>query len=108
MSFKEILQKDRNVFINTDEFAEEIDIEGNLIPTLKDSYELLQRNAVRDSSEYEHGTFRNEMLIYVDGAKLGRLPMVGKNLKVENKNYLVKDAADEGGIYAITLKAVKS
>lgn len=108
MNMKDILKEDIGRFINVEEFAEEVDIEGKMIPVLKDSYELLQRNETRDSSEYEHGTFRNEILIYVDGRELGRLPAAGKTLRVEGKSYMVKNADDEAGIYAITLKAVKS
>lgn len=108
MNFKDILEEDRKCFIDMEEFAEEVDIEGKKIPVVKDSYKLSQRNATRDSSEYEHGTFRNEMLIYVDGRELGKLPAVGKSLRVDNKDYIVKSAVDEAGIYAITLKAVRS
>ena len=39
---------------------------------------------------------------------MGRLPAIGRKLQLDNSKYLVTDAIDEGGVFSITLEAVKS
>ena len=49
-----------------------------------------------------------QKLFYVAAEAFGRLPPVGRNLSLDGKDYIITDAADESGIYSISLEAVRS
>lgn len=108
MTFKEQIAKDnQNIFLNLDEFADIHKVGDKDMPTLIDTNELIDREKRYkfNHSLYADGVYLKEILIYVKASDFGKLPAVGRLLKVEGKSYMVSDAIDEGGIYSISLSA---
>ena len=54
------------------------------------------------------GVFKQQIVLYVARIDFGQLPAIGRTLNLDKSKYRVIDAIDEGGIYSITLEAVKS
>ena len=85
-----------NVFLNTDEFATQHIVNGKLMSVMVDKNELLTRNKEKD--------FRpKDTLIYVKKSEFGNMPSVNGIVTLDGNKYVVKDATNENGIYAITL-----
>lgn len=51
------------------------------------------------------GIYARQILFYVSTAEFGPLPGQGDLVSLDGKEYMVMDATDECGIYAITLEA---
>lgn len=106
-TFKDVLKQDvRRVFMNIDEFGEMHDINGQEILVVIDENELIERE--KRIKRDEGGLHRKQLLFYVAAEDFGSLPSPGKTLRFDGKQYLITDAEDEGGIYSISLEAMKS
>ena len=82
MTFKNILARDvKQVFLNPAEFGEVHKVNGT--PMI----------------------YARQILFYVSTAEFGPLPGQGDLVSLDGKEYMVMDATDECGIYAITLEA---
>lgn len=106
-TFKSILQQDvKNVFLNIDEFGEMHDINGQKVLVVIDENELTEREKRIRRNEGE--LHKKQLLFYVAAEDFGVLPAPGKILKFDRKQYTITDAEDEGGVYSISLEAMKS
>lgn len=106
-TFKDVLHQDvKRVFLNIDEFGEMHNINGQDVLVVIDESELTEREKriKRDEGELH----RKQLLFYVAAEDFGNLPSPGKALLFDNKQYLITDAEDEGGIYSISLEAMRS
>ncbi len=106
-TFKDVLQQDvKRVFLNIDEFGEMHNINGQDVLVVIDENELIEREKriKRDEGELH----RKQLLFYVATEDFGSLPAPGKTLRFDRKQYLITDAEDEGGIYSISLEAMRS
>lgn len=105
-SFKSIVSHDTaSVFLNADEFAEMHVMNGTPMPCLLDSNELLDRKQGGGGLERKDGIFTADLLVYVKASDYGPRPKPKTVVRIDQKNYVVADCADEAGIYAITLEA---
>ena len=97
MTFKNILARDvKQVFLNPAEFGEVHKVNGTPMTIVLDDVENIEREKKMKSSMDG---------IYVSTAEFGPLPGQGDLVSLDGKEYMVMDATDECGIYAITLEA---
>ena len=68
-----------------------------------DDVENIEREKKMKSSM--DGIYARQILFYVSTAEFGPLPGQGDLVSLDGKEYMVMDATDECGIYAITLEA---
>lgn len=106
-SFKDILQRDIDeIFFNIDEFSDPHTIDGVRMPAMVDDMEHIEREKKMKSNM--DGIHARQILLYVKASKFGALPAQGRILNLDNRNYSILDAVDEGGVYTITLEANRS
>lgn len=109
MGFKELAFQDiQNVFLNPDEFGEKHVIDGKQMTVIVDGMEVVERSKKQIEKGRIDGIFEKQILLYVSRNEFGSLPAIGRALKLDKGTYRVEDAVDEGGIYSITLGAIKS
>ena len=107
MSFKDVLQRDiKQVFLNFEEFGEMHTIFGQKTLIIIDENELTEREKRIRRNEGE--LHRKQLLFYVAAEDFGSLPVPGKILNLDAKNYVITEAENEDGIYSISLEAVES
>lgn len=107
--FKDILAADiTGVFLNGQEFADIHTIDGTEMTVMVDENELLERDKSKIIGVQQDGTFTSRRLIYVSREEYGPRPKIGKPLVFDGRPYRVQDCAEEYGILAITLEAVRS
>ena len=100
MSFKDDLKDDvQKVFCNSDEFFEELEVDGKPMMISIDEDELIRRN--RAKGTHEQCVHDKQVLFYVAGDVFGAFPAVGRVLRLDKKNYLVAEAKRQAGIYEI-------
>mgnify|MGYP003370519027 FL=1 len=109
MGFKEAAFQDiKNVFLNLDEFGEVHVVDGKEMVVIVDGLEVVERSKKQIEKGRIDGVFEKQILMYVARTDFGLLPAVGRSLKLDRGMYRVIDAIDEGGIYSITLGAIRS
>lgn len=107
LNFKDTLQNDvKTVFINPAEFGEPHKVNGREMMIVLDDLEHIEREKRMKSNM--DGVYVKQILFYVALEDFGPLPAQGTIVKLDDKRYLVVDATDECGIYAITMEANKS
>lgn len=108
--FKDIIRADSAaVFLNPEEFGEEHTVGGRRMNIVMDDIELVEREKRQAGlNAYRQGVYRRQILFYVLARDFGALPAVGRSLVLDGNTYLITDAADENGIYSISLEAVRS
>ena len=103
-AFKDILR----TFLNLEEFGETHLINGKPMTVLIDSNEVEERG----KKQFEHsridGIYEDNIILYVSRKTIGKQPARGQAIKIDAKEFRVTDSRDEGGVYSITLRAVKS
>ncbi|OLN21406.1 hypothetical protein BTO30_14900 [Domibacillus antri] len=104
MNFKEQLQQDLKIFLNTAEFADIHTIDGVATPALIDT-DLLRE---RSDNEHADGVFFSRIVLFVETSVLGYQPIVGNSLNVDGDLYFVLKCADVDGLYRIELGANES
>jgi hypothetical protein len=99
MSFKEQAAADiNNVFFNTDEFAETVIIDGNPVPAILDD------DAIQGMSElYAMGLAEGEQFIFIKEKDMISLPQVGDQISKDGKEWYVRHAVNEMGIFGIRI-----
>ena len=103
--FKDIVRADASrIFLNPEEFGETHIINGKEYKIVLE----VERRITKGAFAYREGNYRVQKLFYVAAEAFGRLPPVGRNLSLDGKDYIITDAADESGIYSISLEAVRS
>lgn len=103
-SFKELVQADiSDVFLRLDEFADTHNVNGKEMPVLIDDNEIIER--AKKAQFTMDGVYAKQKLIYVKADDFGSLPAIKQAIMLNGKRYLVTDATDEQGVYAITMEA---
>jgi len=106
MNLKDIIREDiADIFFDNDEFAEIHTVNGKELSVILDENELTERKTVGRVGKHYDGAYLAGMLLYVKAAEYGLRPKVGSVVVLDGKAYTVTDAADEGGVYAISLEA---
>nr|DAJ08311.1 MAG TPA: Gifsy-2 prophage ATP-binding sugar transporter-like barrel, 4 helix bundle.7A [Caudoviricetes sp.] len=94
--------------MNPDEFGEIHKIGQRLMTVIIDESEIFERSKKQAERGRIDGIYERQILLYVSRSEFGKLPGVGSVLQVDNTNYRIVDAVDEGGIYSITLGYLSS
>jgi hypothetical protein len=99
MNFRDAVVADiDDVFFDTDEFAENVIIDGTSIPI------ILDNDALQGMSEiYAQGLAHGEQYIFIKEKDMSRLPQEGEQLTKDGKEWYVKHAVSEMGIYGIRI-----
>jgi len=108
-TFKEMAFRDiENVFLNPEEFGELHTVDGKQMTVSIDGMEVVERAKRQVEQGRINGVYEKQIVLYVAKSDFGPLPTIGRALKLDNSSYKVLDAIDEGGIFSITLGAVRS
>ena len=109
MGFKEIAYNDiSTVFLNPEEFGEEHVVDGRAMNIVMDNVEIIERSKKQSEAGRIDGVFKRELLFYVSRSDFGPMPAQGRVLTLDGRKYIVSDAVEEGGVYSITVGAMKS
>lgn len=113
MTFKDVVKKDiGNVFMNFEEFGEIHKLNGSEKLVIIDENELTEREKKIKNSGEMNGVkgrlYRKQLLFYIAASNFYPPPVPGKQLNFDGKEYLITDANNEGGIYSVSLEAVRS
>ncbi len=107
MAFKNVLANDiKKVFLNFEEFGEIHKINGQEVLLIIDENELTEREKRIYRGDGE--LYRKQLLFYVAAEDFGTLPSPGRILDLDGKKYLIREAANEDGIYSINLEVPRS
>ncbi len=98
MGFKEMVQKDLDVFFNQEEFSEIHLINGVQLPVVIDNDQLMKRSKV----EYQ-GISVGQLLFYVKSSLIPE-PSQGDPFTFDNKLMYVFDVREDCGMYEIILQ----
>jgi len=100
--FKEQIEADLDVFFNTDEFAEEHEIDGVTMPVIIDNDMLKeQQRKMMDPS----GFFLVDLVFHVKKSCFLRRPEAGNIMMFDKKPRRIADVQEDTGVYTITLAA---
>ena len=103
-SFKDIVKADiGKAFIREDEFGDIHVVNGKEMLVVVDDIEIIER--ARKAQFTMDGIYAKQKLIYVKADEFGALPAIKQAIMFDGRRYLVTDATDEQGIYAITMEA---
>jgi hypothetical protein len=94
--------------MNPDEFGEIHKIGNRLMTVIIDETEIIERSKKQSEKGRIDGIYKKLIMLYISSGEFGKLPGIGNLLMVDNTNYRVVDAVDEGGIYSITLGYLSS
>lgn len=101
MTFKEVVAQDmQDVFFNTDEFATEHELEGQIVPLILDEDEIQARKI-----KAAEGTYFGEILFYIDKKYLSERPVEGQRVSFDSEYYFVVSCKDDGHMYEIAIGA---
>lgn len=102
MSFKDCLKSDLATFINTDDFADYVSINGVRVKAVFDNSvaNTFQRTQIM-------GVFKATVVVYLAQGSLDPLPKVGSDVIVNNLHYRCHDVTMEQGVDILTLEAVE-
>lgn len=107
--FKELAFRDiENVFFSPEEFGEIHVVDGKPMTVIIDGLEVVERSKKQAEKNQIAGVYKSQVILYVERNIFGPLPAIGRLLKLDKSNYRIEDAIDEGGVYSITLEAVRS
>jgi hypothetical protein len=106
MNFKDQMAADISaVFLNTDEFADMHDIDGQSLASVVDNDVL--KNHSRQSERYD-GIYKAEVTVCVKKSDLGYRPVTGQSMRLDGELYLVADCDEADGMLTIVLEASES
>jgi len=97
--FKEYLNKDLDVFFNTDEFAEKCIVDGKEIDVIIDNDRLKERSKV----EYE-GVIVGDILYYTKSINFNKMPKPDSMQTFNGIPCMIFDVRHDNGMYEIILK----
>jgi hypothetical protein len=99
-AFKDAVSRDvKAVFINSDEFAYEHDLNGQKVACIVDKD--LTTEAKDTISQPLEGVFLNILTIYVDVKDIERQPVEGEILELDGVMHIVRSVSVEEGILVI-------
>lgn len=109
MTLKELIAADiGSVFLNFDDFAEEITIGGETVPACCE--ELPPATAGGTSQQKYEGTFKRVLLVFV--RNLARPPIIGKRVNITRAGregrFTCRRIIEEGGMMRIELEMADS
>ena len=105
-AFKDIIAADiDDVFLDTEEFAEEHDLNGTRCLCVVEG--VTAREGFQQSEKYEgydvvHGATN---VVHVKKADLGEMPVDGEIFKLDGEIFYVNSCAENMGMLAISLRA---
>lgn len=103
-SFKELVREDiKRTFLNPEEMGEEHLLNGVRVMVVIDEQELVEREKKYKGVNGE--LHMKQLFFYIAAEDFGPLPAPGKIINMDNKDYIITDAANEDGIYSISLEA---
>ena len=95
---------DLSTFLNNDEFAEEVNVDGKPMKVIIDN-DLLEKYKLKNGGE---GLEEIELLFYVEKSNFERKPSTNKIMRIDNKIYRVVDVTEEERLYKIKLSRNQS
>ncbi|WP_106494890.1 hypothetical protein [Lentibacillus sp. Marseille-P4043] len=101
---KDYFDSDLSSFMNVDEFADVIDIDGDSVKVVFDS-EALKEIQLSNGGE---GLATSELLFHVAKSELDFEPFPGQDLMIDGDLLYVNDVKEDEGMYTITLGAARS
>jgi len=108
MTFKELIKRDLDTFVNTDEFAEMHNIDGVEIAAIVNKYTQAKSGSESKTFPVLHGDFTDVYFKTADFVSdKGRLPKQGDRISVDGRKYSVETCINEQGITIITLSAYR-
>lgn len=103
--FKDAVAADiKATFINSLEFADFHDINGEELLCVIDSDIIQERNA-RTYSEYADGVFKTQIMVFVAADDLPGRPVKGEIFRLDGELYMVDECAENMGVLEITIEA---
>ena len=109
MNLKEVIAADLDIFVETEEFAEEVIIDGIKCKAQLMAYTADKSNRLQETFEGLHGDFSELFLKtkpYLDQHK--KLPHRNDDMIVNGNRYEVVKAEDELGILHLILSAYRA
>lgn len=107
MTFKEQLQADLDsVFFNENEFAEEHDFNGDIVPVIMDNDELLKLELRKEVDT--DGIFSGKIMFFVQDKLLSFEPFTEQYVTFDGKPYTVTDVKHDNGVYTVVIEANRS
>lgn len=101
---RDYFEGDLLAIINTDEFAEEVEIEKKLTTVVMDS-DLLKELQLGNNGE---GLARSELLFHVKKTDLDFKPFVGQDIFFKGKLYYINSVQKDEGLYTIAIGVARS
>ena len=99
MDFKDAVAADiDNVFFNTKEFAETVNIDGAPVPIITDN-DMAQKIA----ETYAMALADGEQFIFIKEKDMKRLPLPGHKLFKDGEQWYVRHAISNKGVYALRI-----
>jgi hypothetical protein len=99
MDFKDALAADIDkVFFDTNEFAENAMIDGKSVPIVLDDDALQGKSDV-----YAMGLADGERLIFIKEKDLRRLPQPGEQMTMGDKQWYVRHAVSNAGVFELRI-----
>lgn len=103
MSFKtQIAQDISSVFINADEFADTHNIDGVDVVCVIDTDILHER-----SSMVPDAVFGNQIAVHIKASALTEKPVHNQLMRIDDGLYLVREIAENMGMYTLTLDSAE-
>ncbi|MEH7122107.1 hypothetical protein V7127_02560 [Bacillus sp. JJ1773] len=104
MNFKDQLKKDLSVFINPNEFAEEVDIDGTKVSVIIDN-DKLKEHQLKMGGE---GLVENGLLFHVKKGDMPFIPRPEQRMNFKESLCYIVDVQEDEGVYTITLEGFES
>lgn len=101
MRFKDFIQRDLDVFLNLDEFAEMHEIDGQEIAAVVDK-DIIKTYSNNKYERYD-GVYKGEIIVYIKADDFTKRPVFGQHIRVDGKLYLVVECNEDAGILEIVL-----
>lgn len=98
MSFKDMVQQDRGIFLNIDEFGEVHRVEGQNITVVIDDNTLRERQGGA-----EVGVAESSLLLFAYVEDLPPRREAGESINVDGREYIVNDWSEDMGIAQVAL-----
>ena len=105
MTFKEQLAADLDIFVELDEFAQEVEVDGVTLRAQKISHTAAKSQRLTETYDMLHGSFVTLYFKRDDYNK--KMPVHGQSLIVDGKRFDVLSSEEELGIVKLVLSAYR-
>lgn len=104
MKFTEAIDKDLQIFMNLDEFAETHEINGVEVTCVIST--MTHERSGNQSQKFDglHGDFQT---IYIKSDAIERIPAEGESIRVDNRRFTVESTINQQGITRIELASYR-